>query len=257
MTDYTENPLKPEAASADQSQYLIHSRLEIAAILGTLRNSASMVTAYFGADDDFILTSILALDLEQNTAYIDCDANAAASRRALQAKNITFVAVHDRIKIQFAAASLSQAQFHGRNVYSMALPATLLRLQRREYFRITTPRTRPLTCIIAPQTLPERAQAEVIIVDISCGGLAFIDSGEPANIETGARLRGCRVRLPEVGEVIADILVRSTYEVTLRNGNQQRRAGCEFVDMRERDRMLIQRYIGRLEREHKTRGGAR
>ncbi len=257
MTDHTEDPLKPEAAGADQSRYLIHSRPEIAAILNTLRRSNRMVTAYFGADDDFILTSIAAVSPEQNTVFIDCGANAAASRRALQARNITFVAVHDRIKIQFVAASLSQARIDGRGVFSMAIPATLLRLQRREYFRITTPLTRPLVCIIAPQAAPERAQSEVTIVDISCGGIAIIDSSEPADIEAGARFRGCRIPLPEIGEVTTDILVKSTSEITLKNGIKHRHAGCEFVDMRERDRGLIQRYISRLERERSNRGGAR
>ncbi len=255
MTDQSGNPLKPEAAGAEQSKYLIHSRLEIAAILNTLCRSGRMLTAYFGADDDFILTSIVAVDPRQNTAFIDCGANAASGRRALQASNLTFVAVHDRIKIQFAAARLSPARFDGRDVFGIALPATLLRLQRREYFRITTPLTRPLVCIIAPQAAPEREQAELTIIDISCGGIAVIDSGAPAAIETGARFRGCRIPLPEIGEVSTDLLVKSTSEITLKNGRKQRHAGCEFVQMKERDRGLIQRYINRLERER--RGGTR
>ncbi|MBE0621510.1 MAG: flagellar brake protein [Burkholderiales bacterium] len=257
MTDRTEDSLKPEPASADQSRYLIHSRLEIAAILKTLSRSGRMVTAYFGADDDFILTSILAVNADQNTAFIDCDANAASSRRALQAKNITFVAVHDRIKIQFSAASLSQTRLDGRDVFSMPIPATLLRLQRREYFRITTPLTRPLVCIIDEQASPEREQTEMVIVDISCGGVAVIDPAEPAEIEVGARLRGCRIPLPEIGQVAVDIVVKSASEVTLKNGKTQRHAGCEFLNMKERDRGLIQRYISRLERERTHRGGAR
>jgi c-di-GMP-binding flagellar brake protein YcgR len=257
MPDHTEKPLKPDDASTDLSKYLIHSRLEIAAILGTLRKAGRTVTAYFGTDNDFILTSIAGVLPEQNAVLADYGADAAATRRALQARNITFVAVHDRIKIQFVAESLRPARLGGRDVFSMALPATLLRLQRREYFRIATPLTRPLVCTIAPQALPVRAPATVTIVDISCGGIAVIDSGEPADIEAGVRLRGCRIPLPELGEVTADILVKSTFEVTLKNGKMHRHAGCEFVDMKERDRALVQRYVSRLERERKDRTGGR
>lgn len=257
MPDPTEAPLKPDRASADQGKYLVQSRREIDTILDTLCKSGSRVAAYFGADEDFILTSIVGVNSEQNTAFVDYGADAAASRRAMQARNITFVAVHDRIKIQFVAPSLRQARFGGRDVFSMEIPATLLRLQRREYFRIATLLTRPLVCIIAPQPAPVRAPAEVTIVDISCGGIAVIDSGEPAEIEAGVRFRGCRIKLPGLGEVTTDVVVKSTFEVTLKNGSKQRHAGCEFVGMRERERSLIQRYISGLERDRRDRVGRR
>lgn len=257
MPDQTDKLIKIKPVAADQSKYLIHSRLEIAAILGTLGKAGSMVTAYFGNGNDFILTSIVAVRPDQGEVIMDYGADSAANQRALQTRKITFVAAHERIKIQFVAASLRQVRFEGRNAFSMPLPAALLRLQRREYFRIATPLTRPLVCIIAPQAAPEGAPAEVTIVDISCGGVAVIDSNVPAGIETGACLRGCRILLPGLGEVTTDIMVRSTFEVTFRSGARHKRAGCEFVDMRERDRSLIQRYISRLERERKDRAGAR
>ena len=257
MPDHTEEPPNPDVASVDQSKYLIHSRLEIAAILGTLHKAGRMVTAYFGGGSDFILTSIVAVRPGQNTAFVDYGADAAANRRALQAKNITFVAAHERIKIQFVAASLRQARLGGRDVFSMAIPATLLRLQRREYFRIATPLTRQLACIIAAQAAPVRAPAEATIIDISCGGIAVIDSSELADGEPGACFRGCRILLPDIGAVTADILVKSSYEVTLKNGARHKRAGCEFVDMPERERAKIQRYINKMERERKDRAGGR
>ncbi len=42
-----------------------------------------------------------------------------------------------------------------------------------------------------------------------------------------------------------------------RNAATHKRAGCEFLNMRERDRALIQRYINKLERERNERTGAR
>lgn len=257
MPDQTDNLLKIEPVAADQSKYLIHSRMQIAAILGTLRKAGSMVTAYFGYDNDFILTSVVAVRPEQNEVVIEYGADNAANQRALHAGRITFVAAHERIKIQFATDSLRQVQFDGRNAFSMPLPAALLRLQRREYFRIATPLARPLKCLIAPQAAPVEAPAEVTIVDISCGGVAIIDSSELADNQPGVRFRGCRILLPEIGAVSADILVKSTFEVTLKNGVKHKHAGCEFVDMPERERAKIQRYINQLERERKDRGGGR
>ena len=241
----------------DQSKYLVHSQLEIAMILGTLAKTGGMVTAYFGSGNDFILTSIAAVRPEHDALYVDYGADADANQRALQSRRIMFVAVQDRIKIQFAAESLQPARLGGREVFRMALPQTLLRLQRREYFRIATPVTRPLVCAIPPQSELESAPERVTIIDISCGGIAVLDSSQPSYVETGMRLNGCRIALPELGAVATDLVIRSTYELTFRNGAKHRRAGCEFADMRERDRALIQRYINRLERERKDRAGGR
>ena len=242
---------------ADQGKYLIHSRLEIAAILDTLAKSGTMVTAYFGDGNDFILTSVVAVNRDLDRVFVEYGADDAANQRALQSGKITFVAAHERIRIQFGAASLRRARLAGRELLGIEIPQTLLRLQRRDNFRIATPLTRPLRCVIQPQAGPARLPAEVTIIDISCGGIAVIDSSEPAGIETVARIRGCRIQLPEFGEVPADIEVRSTFELTYRNGATHRRAGCEFIDMRERERALIQRYISKLERERRDRTGAR
>ncbi len=257
MPEHNDKSLKSDTASAEQSKYLIHSRLEIATILNTLYKAGTMVTAYFGGGNDFILTSVAAVRPEQNLVLVDYGADGDANQRALKARNITFVAAHERIKIQFVAESLRAARVGGHDVFGMAIPETLLRLQRREYFRIATPLAKPLKCVIPPQAGPVNMPLEVTIIDISCGGIAVIDSAELAGIETGAIFRGCRILLPELGEISAGIAVKSTFEVTYRNGAKHRRAGCEFTEMRERDRALIQRYISRLERERKDRAGAR
>jgi len=60
-----------------------------------------------------------------------------------------------------------------------------------------------------------------------------------------------------LGEVSTDIIVKSTFELTFRNGAKHKRAGCEFLNLRERDRTLIQRYINKLERERNERARTR
>jgi c-di-GMP-binding flagellar brake protein YcgR len=255
MADDTGPIPRIEPVSADHSKYLVHSRMEIAAILNTLCKSGTLVTAQFGGGADFILTCIAAVRPEQDEVIADFGANATANERALQAGKVTFVAMHERIKIQFVAEALRRTRFDGRDAFAMRLPSALLRLQRREYFRVSTPLTRPLKCVIGAQAPQMHAPAEVTIIDISCGGIAVMDAKVSATIETGTCFRGCRILLPDIGAVTTHILVRSTYEVTLKNGTRHKRAGCEFLDMTERDRALIQRYINKIERERRDRGG--
>jgi c-di-GMP-binding flagellar brake protein YcgR len=257
MKNKIDNRETIEPVTADQDEYLIRSRVEIAAILNTLCQAGSMITAYFGSDNDFTLTAILAVRPGEDEVIMDYGADADANQRALQAGKITFVAAHERIKVQFVAASLRQVRFEGRDAFSMRLPAALLRLQRREYFRIVAPLLRPLRCVITPQGAPSGAPAEATIVDISCGGIAIIDCRQPVNLEIGACLRNCRIQLPGIGTVTATMLIKSNYDVTLKNGARHRHAGCEFVDLPESVRALVQRYINRMESERKYRSGGR
>jgi c-di-GMP-binding flagellar brake protein YcgR len=245
------------ASSADDEKYKVYSRLEIASVLGALQKAGTLVTAYFGAGNDFILTCILSVDAEGAEVILDYGADPATNLRALKAGAITFVAAHERIKIQFSAESMRAARFDQRDAFRIALPGTLLRLQRREFFRIVTPLVQPLKCAIPPQGKGVNAPKEAVVADISCGGVALVGFTAPASVESGMCFRGCQILLPEAGAVIADLLIKSTYEVTHKNGSKHLHAGCEFVNMPERVRSTIQRYINAMERERRKRAGGR
>jgi c-di-GMP-binding flagellar brake protein YcgR len=210
---------------------------------------------------------------------LDYGANAVANMRAMTASKIVCVTALDGIRIQMSVESFHPERFSGRRVFAMTMPETLLRLQRREYYRVNTPRGNPLLCIIAASEVGPGVPREMIIDDISCGGIALVLPDAAAGIETGTRFNRCRIPLPEMGEatnfgalysgasrrmslpesidVIADIVVRGTVAITFPNGVRHWHAGCEFIDMRERDRSLIQRYVSKLEHERRYRVGSR
>ena len=253
MSNKSGKSLTIDIAPSDLRRYLVESRMGIIAILNTLQKTGSLVTGYFGGGNNFILTSIVAVEPELDRLILDYGADSAANLRVLDAKRITFVAMHERIKMQFYATSLQHVRFEDRDAFSTAFPTALLRLQRREYYRIVTPLTLPLKCIIEQQAAPKHKPLEVNIVDISCGGIAIIDSGATVELGTGTCFRDCRILLPDIGEVKTDILIKSTFDIVLKNGTKRTQAGCEFVGMVEHERAKIQRYINKAERESKGR----
>lgn len=272
MTDHLNQP--PDS-STDQNKYAIRSRMEITHILGSLGKFGASVNAYLGGiGDDFILTSILAVLPEQNKVLLDFGANAEANKRALSARKIVCVTALDRIRIQMSVESFQVARFEGREVFVMTIPESLTRLQRRENYRIKTPRGNPLMCLIDPSQVLPGVPDEMTIVDISCGGIALALPAEADGIETGMRFNRCRIPLPELAEatnfgalyensrhlglpevieVTTDLMVRGTFDIRFSNGVMSRHAGCEFMGMRERERALIQRYISKSERERRYR----
>ncbi|MGB7595898.1 MAG: PilZ domain-containing protein, partial [Erysipelotrichaceae bacterium] len=135
-----------------------------------------------------------------------------------------------------------------------AFPADLLRLQRREFFRLTMPITRPLKCQI-PISEGEDGNEFVVdlnVVDISGGGLA-IALPEGLDFAIDKEFKGCRIELPEVGMLVTTLKVRNQFEITLRSGGRVRRAGCEFIKLPGPMLTLVQRYIIKVERERKAR----
>ena len=248
MTDTVPLPRALDLDNGDLEHCLVNSRLEIASILGRLHKHAVMLTAYIGAsaDADFILTSLLSVDAESGEVITEFGADAGANRRALSTSGVTFVATQDGIRIQFSAEALRKTRYQGRDAFIMRLPPSLLRLQRREFFRVATLNP-PLQCVIPAQAELGIAPLSVDILDISCGGVKLGFPGQAGELETGVLLAACSLLLPEAVRVLANLHVRNLHRSGAKGGAQTW-IGCEFADMAERERAPIQRYINLAER---------
>lgn len=236
----------------DYGKYLLHGRKEILFILRAMRDKGALLTVYFNQGRDFLLTGLLAVD--DGAMLIDPGSDAEMNRKALASDKLFFVATHDKVKIQFSVSGLKPVAYEGGEAYRAPLPTEMLRLQRREFYRLTTPIAHPLRCVI-PLKLADGSQTrvETMVIDISGGGLAVMAPPEGVEFETDHLFENCRIDLPDVGTIMATLRVRSVFEFTLRNGARSKRAGCQFVDLPGPMMTLIQRYIIRIERERKAK----
>jgi len=234
-------------------RYLICSRIEIVFILRAILQKNTLTRLYFDAGDRFVLTSILGIDAERGKLIVDYGANEEVNQQALRATQLIFIASHDQARVQFACHGIGKTRFDGRNAFSVGIPESLLRIQRREYYRIATPADNPLKCAIPLPAGHTPDTAEVIVLDISCGGVAVIDHHSRVDLEPGATYENRRIVLPGISTLNVSIQVKSAFEVTLKNGLAGMRSGCEFVAMQETMLAMIRRYIMKLERERKTK----
>ncbi|HWU85458.1 MAG TPA: flagellar brake protein [Rhodocyclaceae bacterium] len=249
--DSTITAAAAELLGLDQySEYLLHSRREIVAVLRQVVANGDLVTLYFNSGKDFLLTTLLALD--GDAVLLDHGSNGEMNRRALESGKIFCITRHDKVKLQFILSGVREAVYDGRKVFAATLPETLLRLQRREYFRLHTPIARPLLCNV-PAVMPD-GSVEIYphnVIDLSIGGLSLQVGEIP--FEAEQEWHDCSIELPEIGVINATLRVLNFYEITLRNGQRSQRAGCQFVDLPQTSQNLIQRYIVRMERERKAR----
>lgn len=251
----SEQPLELELLNThDQSEYLLRARSEILFVLRSVMNKSLMLTAYFNEGKDFLLTTLLALD--EDGIVLDCGASEEMNRKALAADKLYFITSLDKVKVQFSTPGVIEDQHLGRPALRAALPETLLRLQRREYYRLVTPVLHPLKCEI-PYAASEESvrKIEAQLIDISGGGVAVMAPPAGVLFDVDMEFDGCRLELPDIGTVQTKLRVRNCFEITLRNGARVKRCGCQFVNLPQRMQAMVERYIMRVERERKAREG--
>lgn len=237
--------------TGDEEQFAIHSESEVIFILRTIAIRKTLVSVYFDGGNGFFLTTLLAADTLQKRLVFDRSRNDDFNRRALEARKLLFVTSLDGAKVQFSCRGIYGFDFEGRGAFATGLPSRLIRIQRRQYFRIATPQESPLFCTIP---LPAgKGSAQIIVLDIGCGGIGLIDHHPELHLKPGTRLENCSIVLPGIGTVCVTVQVKNTYEDFLENGVSYKRVGCEFISPPENMVMMIQRYIIRAEQERNAK----
>lgn len=248
MAETTESTLSVElTASTDDTRFLVTNALEIVRILRGLVQRNEMVSAFFDGGKGLLLTSVLQVYPELDTIVLDCGANNEINERILRADKIIFATSLDRVKVQFSSPGIEPGTFEGKPAFVIHFPTQVLRLQRREYYRLTTPLINPLKCRVP---MENGKVEEYPLVDISAGGIGMMIGNSPdMQLKVGAVYPGCRIELPGVGMLELTLSIQSFFEVTLKNGSKSFRSGCQFTCLHTSMQSLIQRYIVKLERE--------
>lgn len=241
---------QPPQDSDTLSNYMIHSRMEILYILRAIQHKNEFVTAYFNQGNDFILTSIIDVSAGSDTLMLDLGADEALNRRALESDRLVLVTSQDRVKVQFVAEGMEQTTYQGRPAFKTKIPAELLKLQRREFYRLSTPLFNPIKCAMSRI---DGTRLEATIADISLGGIAITNYQDQITFAPGERFVNSRILLPDIGTVTTDIEIRNEHEVTMKNGVNIQRAGCMFINLPSGQQAMIQRYIIKLDRERRAK----
>jgi c-di-GMP-binding flagellar brake protein YcgR len=242
-----------ELLSNDEySKYLLQHRNEMLPVLRGLSDAVSQVTMFFNEGRDMVLTSVVGAD--EHGVILDVGPSPEMNERALDASKLFCVTQLDKVKIQFVLRGLSRTQADGRPAFKSSLPESILRLQRREYFRLLLPIARPLKATIALES-PDgaRKNLDVTVADISGGGLGIVGLPSDLKLTSGTEIPLVRMELAEVGIISGRLQVRSASTITNKAGAKTLRLGCQFINLPGTMQNLIQRYIIKIERERKAR----
>ena len=231
----------------------VESRREIIALLRGIGEKNQLVRMLIQGEADVCVTSVLHVDPDTNSVILDCSINRDQNRRIVAASRISFETTLDKIRILFATDAVSDTTYDNRPALRLDIPTSLVRLQRREYYRMATPVSNPVRALIP---LPEELGGEITafpLADISCGGIAILDNKLVLGNTIGVEYKECRIELPEIGTLVTNLQIRNSQDMTLLNNKTNRRLGCAFVDISRGNMAIVQRYITKLERERNAR----
>lgn len=236
-------------------QYILDNPLEIQHHLRTLQDRHNFVTVYLDSGRYFFLSTILAVDDRKRCIFLDAPRQPELYKYALEARQSTLTAMLDQVKIQFRLPPLSAHSWENRPVLMADLPTRLLRLQRREFFRINTPLNPALSAKLVRYR--NNGSAEIFdfpLRDISGGGICLLGAIEHADsFSLGELFADCRLDIPGESVLSVNLRICEISRVDSLNRGQQLRLGCEFVNLPGTRLTLIERYITRLERERKAK----
>lgn len=252
------NPAVPKRSLADflpgdeYSQYLLTGRNEMFAVCRGLVDHVSLISMIFNGGQDMVLTTLISWG--ENGLLLDFGASSEMNEAALKAEKLFCSAQLDKVEIQFILRGLKRVVVDGRPTFHAPLPESILRLQRREYFRLLAPIVHPLRCRLrcvdaSGASIPLSAP----VVDISVGGVSLANLPAELPLSTDMHFPECGIDLPEGGSITTNLRLRWLTEVVNRSGVPSKRGGFEFVSLPHAASTQIQRYITKTERERKAR----
>lgn len=225
----------------EEDKYLIHSPREIQLTLHAIAQKKSIGVLYFDNEQRFFKTLLLAVN--EQGVWLDVGPDADDNNLILNSDDIIFVTMHQGAKVQFACRQIQTAVYAARPAFYCPLPQSMVRLQRRDYFRLPTSGDAPLKCIIAPAPANSPQPVEITIMDISVGGIALTCRESNVALQEGELYPDCRIELPGIGTLVVTIQVRNLFDVVSASGAVTKHAGCEFMQLDGKMSMLLQRYV--------------
>lgn len=228
------------------------SRTEILFQLRALQKRKVLVNLDIQGSRQIIVTSVLAVNENSNTVVLDVARGDGLNNELLSGKGAEFIAQLEGVSITFDTGPVSLCTYEKLPALRIMIPKAMVRLQRREHFRVALPIANPVKCIVPNTVDGDPDPISTHIVDISCGGVALADTSGRLGGESGKILANCKLLLPEANAVIASLEVRNSAQIRLQNGAFQTRLGCRFVDLPNDEAARLQRFVMEIERTRRN-----
>ncbi len=226
-----------------EDKYFLLSQVEILGILNDLAHRREGVTVYFNSGQHFILTAILSARPEG--LVFDLGGDPKSNRLLEKAQQCVFIAKPDGIRVQFTGQNPQRFLWGENEAFWVPLPDRVIRLQRRESYRILVPGSARIRVKLSD--IDAKLIAEWPVHDLSVSGFGMIvDQAPPFSI--GDEIPQAWLTLPNNLNVHSPVIVRHiSFLGQARSGKYQ--VGFSFIDLPHNMDVAIQKTILNIEYE--------
>lgn len=233
------------SAAEIEARFHLTGKRPVGFLLSGFVRDVVQFSVHFAGDQ--FLTTLLAVDPGKGLLIFDCSGSAEVNRHLLASQGASFVGRPEGIHVQFSTGKCWETVYAGAKAFVVPLPEIVVRLQRREYFRIATPLARPLVCFgrLANGTL-----LQLNVHDISVAGIGLVAPALPEGLAVGSVLNNSHFVLPvDAKEMFFTATVMHLSDFEGRLGSHHWRIGLRLDDLPAGDQNRLQRYIAHIERE--------
>lgn len=232
--------------------FKITFRREIVFYLRQLVNDGELMTVTFNEGRETMLTVLLDVDEESNTVVFDWGASEEANQKLLQSTRNYFIATPQGVRNQFFSEKVWKTTFNKRPALATAIPATYVRMQRRDFFRLTLPITQRRPCVFKGGK-PEKSWT-MSVVDIGLGGVGLESQEATLPFTRTESISRATIDLGKYGRLEVDLIVTFVGTVT-RGPKQVGRLGCKFAKLNPKQENDVQRFVTEVQREERAKLG--
>lgn len=230
------------------SSFLVKNPKQITIYLSMLCKKSSMISAGFGANDQSYLTTVIGIDEKNHTLFLDYGSREDLNQQILSASKVTFETEYNGIKVSFVGSALKKVTLEGELAFSMHIPKSLFWMERREFYRVRTPFSKPSQC----QLLLEHGRTiNLKIYDISLIGFSMFNTSREISdlLVAGSTITDATLILANGFEERISFETRYRLVTKANRTQKVQKIGCKFISISRSVENAIQSYMQQIQRE--------
>lgn len=130
---------------------MLHNKAMIVSNLSMLVKHKCMISANLGGKD-VLLTALIAINHKENTLILDYSSSDYLNKKLVNTSHVEFSTGFNGIQVAFSGEKITKITYKGDDAFVMPIPSALYWFNRREYYRVNTPITKPSSCVIKLKT---------------------------------------------------------------------------------------------------------
>ena len=239
--------IAPESDQKLLEEFRLSSLPTVRKLLNTIEEDEHELYVYLQQNNTQFVTEILNIDWTTNLIWLGTPYEKSLSMNCNSDTSYTMVSFPDGVKVQFSGMGILQSQYQNADALRIAIPKSLVRLQRRNYFRVMA--DEELNAQVKLE-IPG-AQGKVFLIDISLAGCGFSMQGIPNQYQIGEVLKDVRMTLPDgIGSMLVELTVRNLKPLT--DSPNQIQIGCEMKTLERGAERRMQRFLLATERRQRS-----